>query len=247
MHIAQCFTFYEINNKRKCDAVSGYSCMWARHSSFCALRITPPDPSEKWEIVLNWITCEMCDDWTNYYFFLSSSLSLILIVTLCYCCCRSNFLLANNNGISCAVEMVTHIRRTCRMSLNRFHITGKRSFSVRSLLIFFSFSLFSFYTSIVYTYHTRYTIYARFFLFIYFSTHLVPHPVYFTSSWRFLWHWIFVVCWLCDFGVLSARDKKKRIVFCIGIIVSPSWQLTHWQPISLVNRLTGYWHRTVYR
>lgn len=39
---------------------------WVRHSSQCALTIIRSDPSEEWKTFLNRITCEMCDDCTNF-------------------------------------------------------------------------------------------------------------------------------------------------------------------------------------
>lgn len=135
--------------------------------------------------------------------------------TLCHCCCRccwSNFHLANNNGISgaMAMGMVIHISKTCRMSLNHFHITVKRSFSMRSslskhLLIYFS--VFHFSPSSVYERFCSF-----FYLFIYFFSYSFGSPscLLFIFVCRFLWHWLFVECCLCRSDVLTAPRKGQK-------------------------------------
>lgn len=162
----------------------------------------------------------MCDvsarwTWTYYYYFLLLFFSVTVCHTLCHCCCRccwSNFHLANNNGISgaMAMGMVIHISKTCRMSLNHFHITVKRSFSMRSslskhLLIYFS--VFHFSPSSVYERFCSF-----FYLFIYLFSYSFGSPscLLFIFVCRFLWHWLFVECCLCRSDVLTAPRKGQK-------------------------------------
>lgn len=107
--------------------------------------------------------------------------------TLLYCC-WSNFQLANYNGNSCAVEMVIHISKTCRLSFNNFYIIVKRSFSRARAFAYSFFSIPCFFLCRMYIRIRE--IFCHFF--IYFSTRSVPHPVCFMTfslPVRVRWFW----------------------------------------------------------
>lgn len=151
----------------------------------------------------NYVWCVVKAESVFIIFICLLLLSVLFVLTDCHTHTLLSLLIKfftwqNNNGIWCAecvVKMVIHISETCRMSLNHFHITVKRSFSLcaRRCLFYLLFLFYPHFPSSPTT-HDRFRVFFRLFstsfLFI-FSTHLVPHPVCFTFFVSF-----FCYCWL---------------------------------------------------